>query len=169
MGVRLFRTQGERDALQQQQRVATLELNLSSAADRFCSNARQAVDSGDHSFTAAQLARLKSALAERDAAISLVTQADAAAERLTTIYVTISDMSGLPSPHQGRAQARPDGTAVLEVPSPGVEGVARPGPHQVPSGGTSWWRTLPPPTFAREPLVELRLASLITRSRMRTR
>lgn len=103
IGVRLFQTQRERDALQQQLRVANLEMNLSSAAvlarhgdytaardaaSRFFSDARQAVDSGDDTFTAAQLAQLKSALADRDPLTSLLSRGDpAGAERLTTMYV----------------------------------------------------------------------------------
>lgn len=102
-GIRLIQTQRERNALQQQLRVANLELNLSSAAvlarhgdytaardaaSRFYTDAKQAVDSGDDTLTAAQLPYLQSALAERDAMISLLTRADtAAAERLTTMYV----------------------------------------------------------------------------------
>ena len=103
MGVRLFQTQRERDALQRQLEVANLEMNLSSAAvmarhgdytaareaaSRFFSDAKQAVDSGDDTFTAAQLAQLKSALADRDPLISLLSRGDpAGAERLTTMYV----------------------------------------------------------------------------------
>ena len=104
-GVRLMQTQRERDALQQQLRVAHLEMNLASAAvmarhgdytaardaaSRFFSDARQAVDSEDEALTAAQLAHLKSALADRDPMISLLSRGDpAAAERLTTMYAAL--------------------------------------------------------------------------------
>ena len=105
IGVRLFQTQRERDALQQQLRVAHLEMNLSSAAvlarhgdytaardaaSRFFAEARTAVDSEDDALTAAQLAHLQAALNDRDPMISLLTRADpAAAERLTTMSVAL--------------------------------------------------------------------------------
>jgi hypothetical protein len=105
IGVRLFQTQRERDALQQQLRVAHLEMNLSSAAvlarhgdytaardaaSRFFADARTAVDSEDDALTAAQLAHLQAALNDRDPMISLLTRADpAAAERLTTMSVAL--------------------------------------------------------------------------------
>ncbi len=111
-GVRLFQTQRERDALDQQLRVANLEMNLSSAAvlarhgdytaardsaSRFFSDARQAIDSRDHRLTAAQLSYLQSALAERDALITLLARGDpAGAERLTTMYV--AHRAALPRP-----------------------------------------------------------------------
>lgn len=103
-GVRLLQTQRERGALQQQLRVANLEMNLSSAAvmarhgdytaardaaSRFFSDAAQAVDnSGDDTLTMPQLSSLQSALADRDAVITLLARGDpAGAERLTTMYV----------------------------------------------------------------------------------
>lgn len=101
--VRLIQTQRERDALHQQLQVANLEMNLGSAAlmarhgdyaaardaaSRFFSDARQAVDSGDETLTAAQRTYLQSALAERDALITLLARGDpAGAERSTTLYV----------------------------------------------------------------------------------
>jgi hypothetical protein len=104
-GVGLLQTQRERDALQQQLRVANLEMNLSSAAvmarhgdyaaardaaSRFFSDARLAVDSNgdDEALTAAQLSNLQAVLADRDAVITLLARGDpAGAERLTTMYV----------------------------------------------------------------------------------
>ena len=102
-GIRLIQTQGERNALQQQLRVANLEMNLSSAAvlarhgdytaardaaSRLFTDARQAVDGGDDVLTAAQLAALQSALADRDPLITLLSRGDpAGAERATTMYV----------------------------------------------------------------------------------
>ena len=102
-GIRLVQTQGERDALQQRLQVAHLEMNLASAAlmarhgdytaardaaSRFFNDARQAIDAGDDALTPEQLASLKSALAERDALITLLARGDAAgAERSTTMYV----------------------------------------------------------------------------------
>ena len=102
-GIRLVQTQGERDALQQQLQVANLEMNLAGAAllarhgdytaardaaSRFFNDARQAVDAGDDMLTAAQRASLQSALADRDALITLLARGDAAgAERSTTMYV----------------------------------------------------------------------------------
>jgi hypothetical protein len=102
-GIRLLQTQGERDALQQRLQVATLEMNLASAAlmarhgdytaardaaSRFFNDARQAVDAGDETLTPTQRASLQSALAERDALITLLARGDAAgAERSTTMYV----------------------------------------------------------------------------------
>lgn len=102
-GIRLMQTQGERDALRQRWQVANLEMNLASAAlmarhgdytaardaaSRFFNDARQAIDAGDDTLTPAQRAALKSALAERDALITLLARGDAAgAERSTTMYV----------------------------------------------------------------------------------
>lgn len=102
-GVALLQAQRERDVLQRQLRIANLEVNLSSAAvlarhgdyaaardaaSGFFSDARQAVDSGDLSLTAAQQTRLQSALAERDALITLLARSDpAGAERSTAMYV----------------------------------------------------------------------------------
>ena len=102
-GIRLVQTQRERDALQQQLRVANLEMNLSSAAvmarhgdytaardaaSRFFTDARQSVDSGDKTLTAAQLSYLQSVLADRDALITLLARGDpAGAERSTAMYV----------------------------------------------------------------------------------
>ena len=101
-GIRLVQTQRERDVLQQRLQVASLEMNLASAAlmarhgdytaardaaSRFFNDARQTVDAGD-ALTAAQLTYLQSALAERDALITLLARGDAAgAERSTTMYV----------------------------------------------------------------------------------
>lgn len=103
MGISLIQTQGERDALQRQLQLANLEMSLSSAAvlarhgdyaaardaaSGFFSDARQAVDSGDLSLTAAQQTHLQSALAERDALITLLARSDpAGAERSTAMYV----------------------------------------------------------------------------------
>ena len=103
MGIFLLQAQGERDALQQQLRAANLEMNLSSAAvlarhgdytaardaaSRFFTDAKQAVDSGDDTLTAAQQSYLQSALADRDPAITLLARGDpAGAERFTTMYV----------------------------------------------------------------------------------
>ena len=105
IGVRLFQVQRERDALQQQIRVAHLEMNLSSAAvlarhgdytaareaaSRFFADARVAVDGQDEALTAPQLAHLKAALADRDPIISLLSRGDpAAAERLTAMSVAL--------------------------------------------------------------------------------
>lgn len=102
-GFRLLQTQGERDALQQRLHLANLEMNLASAAlmarhgdytaardaaSRFFNDARQAVDAGTDMLTPAQLNSLKSALAERDALITLLARGDAAGvERSTTMYV----------------------------------------------------------------------------------
>lgn len=102
--VSLVRTQGERDALQRQMQAANLEMNLANAAlmarhgdytaardaaSRFFSEARQAVDgAGGETLTAAQLTHLQSALAERDALITLLARGDpAGAERATAMYV----------------------------------------------------------------------------------
>jgi hypothetical protein len=105
IGVRLLQTQRERDAVQQQLRVAQLEMNLSSAAvlarhgdytaardaaSRFFADARTAVDSEDEALTAAQRAHLTAVLADRDPMISLLSRGDpAAAERLTTMSVAL--------------------------------------------------------------------------------
>ena len=102
-GIRLMQTQGERDALQQRLQVANLEMNLASAAlmarhgdytaardaaSRFFNDARQAVDAGDDTLTPAQRSSLESALADRDALITLLARGDAAgAERSTAMYV----------------------------------------------------------------------------------
>ena len=102
-GIGLVQTQGERDALRKRLQVAHLEMNLASAAlmarhgdytaareaaSRFFNDARQAVDAGDETLTPAQLSSLQSALAERDALITLLARGDAAgAERSTTMYV----------------------------------------------------------------------------------
>jgi hypothetical protein len=102
-GISLIQTQGERDAIQQRLQVANLELSLASAAvlarhgdyaaardaaSRFFSEARQAVDSADQTLTAEQRTYLQSALAERDAMITLLARSDpAGAERATTMYV----------------------------------------------------------------------------------
>ena len=102
-GIGLVQTQGERNALQERLRVANLEMNLASAAlmarhgdytaardaaSRFFNDARQAVDAGDETLTPEQLTSLRSALAERDALITLLARGDAAgAERSTTMYV----------------------------------------------------------------------------------
>ena len=102
-GVSLMRTQRERDDLQQQLRLANLEMNLAGtavmarhgdytaardAASRFFSDAQAAVDRGDDTLTAAQLTYLQSALAERDALITLLARSDpAGAERSTAMYV----------------------------------------------------------------------------------
>jgi hypothetical protein len=101
-GVRLIQTQGERDSLQQQLQVAHLEMNLASAAlmarhgdyaaardaaSQFFSDAERAAADGDM-LSAAQLAHLQSALAERDALITLLARGDpAGAERATATYV----------------------------------------------------------------------------------
>lgn len=102
-GIRLLQTQADRDALQQRLQLAHLEMNLASAAlmarhgdysaardaaSRFFNDARQAVDAGDETLTPAQRTSLQSALAERDALITLLARGDTAgAERSTTMYV----------------------------------------------------------------------------------
>lgn len=102
-GIRLVQTQRERDVLQQRLQVASLEMNLASAAlmarhgdytaardaaSRFFNDARRTVDAGGNALTAAQLTHLQSVLAERDALITLLARGDAAgAERSTTMYV----------------------------------------------------------------------------------
>ena len=101
--VRLIQTQRERDALQQQLQVARLEMNLAGAAlmarhgdytaardaaSQFFSDARRAVDGRDDVLSAAQVTYLQSALADRDALISLLARGDpAGAERSTAAYV----------------------------------------------------------------------------------
>jgi len=103
LGVRVIQTQRERDALQQQLRLANLEMNLAGAAvmarygdysaardaaSRFFTDATQAVDSGDKALTATQQTSLQSALAERDSLITLLARGDpAGAERSTALYV----------------------------------------------------------------------------------
>jgi hypothetical protein len=103
MAVRLIQAQGERDALQQQLRVANLEMNLSSAAvlarhgdytaardaaSRFFSEGREAIDLGDEMLTPAQVTYMQSVLANRDPVITLLARGDpAGAERLTAMYV----------------------------------------------------------------------------------
>lgn len=100
--VRLLQTQRERDSLQQQLAVAHLEMNLAGAAlmarhgdytaardaaSQYFSDAGRAADGGD-TLSAAQLTYLQSALAERDALISLLARGDpAGAERSTAMYV----------------------------------------------------------------------------------
>jgi hypothetical protein len=102
-GIPLVQTQRERDALQQRLQLASLEMNLASAAlmarhgdytaardaaSLFFNEARQTVDAGDSGLTPAQLSHLQSALADRDALITLLARGDAAgAERSTTMYV----------------------------------------------------------------------------------
>lgn len=102
-GIRLVQAQGERDALRQRLQVANLEMNLASAAlmarhgdytaardaaSRFFNDASLAVDAADQLLTPAQLTSLQSALAERDALITLLARGDTAgAERSTTMYV----------------------------------------------------------------------------------
>ena len=102
-GIRLVQTQLERNVLQQRLQVASLEMNLASAAlmarhgdytaardaaSRFFNDARQAVDAGDEALTATQRTHLQTALADRDALITLLARGDAAgAERATTMYV----------------------------------------------------------------------------------
>ena len=102
-GIRLVQTQRERNVLQQRLQVASLEMNLASAAlmarhgdytaardaaSRFFNDARQAVDAGDEALTATQRTHLQSALADRDALITLLARGDAAGgERATTMYV----------------------------------------------------------------------------------
>ena len=101
--VRLIQTQRERDTLQRQVQVASLEMNLASAAlmarhgdytaardaaSLFFSDAGRAVDGGDDLLSAAQRTYLQSALAERDALITLLARGDpAGAERSTAMYV----------------------------------------------------------------------------------
>jgi hypothetical protein len=102
-GIRLVQTQRQRNALEQQLRVANLELNLASAAvmarhgdytaardaaSRFLSDARAAIDRGDDALTPAQVTYLQSVLTDRDALITLLARGDpAGAERLTAMYV----------------------------------------------------------------------------------
>jgi predicted exporter len=102
--ISLLQAQGERDALRRQLHVASLEMNLSSAAvlarhgdyeaardatSRFFSDAALTVDtSDDQSLNAAQLSALQAALADRDTLITLLARGDpAGAERLTAMYV----------------------------------------------------------------------------------
>ena len=104
MTVRLIQTRGERNSLQEQLAVGRLEMNLAGAAlmarhgdytaardaaSQFFSDARQAADGGDDTLSPAQLTYLQTALAERDALITLLARGDpAAAERSTAMYVT---------------------------------------------------------------------------------
>ena len=99
--VRLIQTPRERDSLQQQLQIAHLEMNLASAAlsarhgdytaaraaaSQFFSDARRAADGGDVTLSAAQLTHLQSALAERDALITLMARGvPAGAERSTAM------------------------------------------------------------------------------------
>lgn len=103
MGISLIQTQGERDALQRQLQLANLEMSLSSAAvmarhgdyaaardaaSRFFSDATAALDRDAQALPADQRTYLQSALAERDALITLLARSDpAGAERSTTMYV----------------------------------------------------------------------------------
>lgn len=103
VGVRLIQAQRERDAVQEQLKVAQLEMHLASAAlmarhgdytaarqsaGQFYSDAKSAVDANDGTMSAAQLSYLQSVLTERDALMSLLTRGDpAGAERSTTMYV----------------------------------------------------------------------------------
>ena len=103
MGIGLATTQRERAALQQQLRVANLELDLATAAvmarhgdytaardaaSKYFSEARQSVDREDGMLTTVQRSYLQSALADRDALITLLARGDpAGAERSTTLYV----------------------------------------------------------------------------------
>ena len=102
-GISLMQAQSERDSLGQRLEVANLEMNLAGAAlmarhgdytaardaaSRFFNDARQMVDAGDDTLTAEQSTHLQSALAQRDALITLLARGDAAgAERATTMYV----------------------------------------------------------------------------------
>lgn len=102
-GIQLIRVQRERDALSQQMRLANLENRLASAAvlarhgdytaardaaSRFYTEARAELDSADSTLTPAARTWLQSALAERDALITLLARGDpAGAERMTTMYV----------------------------------------------------------------------------------
>ena len=102
-GVALVETRSERDALQRQLHVSELEMSLSSAAvlarhgdypaardaaSRFFSSATLALDRDDDALSPEQAAYLRSALAERDALITLLARSDpAGAERSTTMYV----------------------------------------------------------------------------------
>lgn len=101
--VRLIQTRGERNALQEQLAVDQLEMNLAAAAlmarhgdytaardaaSRFFSDAGQAVENGRGTLSPAQLTYLQTALAERDALITLLARGDpAGAERSTATYV----------------------------------------------------------------------------------
>jgi hypothetical protein len=102
--IRLIQTQRERDGLQQQLQVARLEMSLAGAAlmarhgdytaardaaSQFFSDAGRAADGDDDMLSAAQLTYLQSALAERDALITLLARGDpAGAERATAMYVS---------------------------------------------------------------------------------
>ena len=103
MTVRFIQTRGERNSLQEQLAVGRLEMNLAGAAlmarhgdytaardaaSQFFSDARQAADGGDGTLSPAQLTYLQTALAERDALITLLARGDpAGAERSTAMYV----------------------------------------------------------------------------------
>jgi len=103
VGVTMFQVRGERDALQHQLRLANLENHLSGAAvlarhgdypaardaaSRFFSDAQVELDTRGEALTPGHRAYLQSALAERDAIITLLARDDAAgAERTTAMYV----------------------------------------------------------------------------------
>lgn len=100
-GFRLMQVQRERDTVQRQLQLATMEGHLSSAAvlarhgdytasrdaaSRFFADAKREADSGE--LPAAQQSHLQAALADRDPTITLLTRGDpAGAERLTTMFV----------------------------------------------------------------------------------
>ena len=102
-GIQLLQARGERNDLEQRLSVANLEMNLASAAlmarhgdytaardaaSRFFNDARQAIDAGDEMLAPAQATFLQTALADRDALITLLARGDpAGAERATTMYV----------------------------------------------------------------------------------
>lgn len=102
-GVRLFQVSSERNTLEQQLRLANLEINLASAAvlarhgdyaaardaaSRFFSDAQVELDARGDALTPGHRAYLQSVLAERDAIITLLARGDAAgAERTTAMYV----------------------------------------------------------------------------------
>jgi len=112
VGASLLATRAERDDLRRQLQVAELETSLSSAAvmarhgdyaaardaaSRFFSNATVAIDGGNHGLTPEQLAYLRSALAERDAVITLLARSEpAGAERSTAMYVAYRAASPRP-------------------------------------------------------------------------
>jgi len=112
-GATLIGTRSERDALQRQLHVAELEMSLSGAAvmarhgdypaardaaSRFFTNATLAVDRDKDALSPEQTAYLQSALAERDALITLLARSDpAGAERSTAMYVAYR--AAFPRPH----------------------------------------------------------------------
>lgn len=102
-GVGLLQVRSERNTLEQQLRLANLDINLASAAvlarhgdyaaardaaSRFFSDAQVELDATGDGLTPGHRAYLQSVLVERDAIITLLARGDAAgAERTTAMYV----------------------------------------------------------------------------------